>query len=145
MKVSLDTNVFLAIKNKEPDYEYSELIIDNIEAKKIEGVMSVIVLAELLVGFYQNAEKEEADQFSSSALMNYDIIPVNHDVAKKSAQIRAQYNIKLPDAIITFSTMLSESDFLITNDKELHKKLKIQKITPKDFVEKYIKEEKKKE
>ena len=141
MKVSLDTNIFLSIKNKEPDYEYSEKIIDYIEAKKIDGVMSAIVLAEVLVGFYQNAEKEEADQFSSSALLNYDIIPVNHEVAENSAQIRAQYNIKLPDAIITFSTMLSESKFLITNDKELHKKLKIQNITPKKFVEKYLQDE----
>ena len=138
MKVNLDTNIFIAVKNKEPDYEYSEKIIDKIEAKEIEGTMSTIVLAEVLVGFYRNAEKEEANRFSSSALLNYDIIPVNQEVANKSAQIRAQYNIKLPDAIITFSTIFSGSDYLITNDKTLHKKLKIQMITPKEFVEKHL-------
>jgi len=138
MKVNLDTNIFIAVKNKEPDYEYSEKIIDNIEAKEIEGAMSTIVLAEVLVGFYRNAEKEEAERFSSSALLNYDIIPVNQEVANKSAQIRAQYNIKLPDAIITFSTIFSGSDYLITHDKTLHKKLKIQKITSKEFVEKHL-------
>ena len=89
MKVNLDTNVFIAIKNKEPDYEYCETIIDSVEDNQIEGVMSIIVLAEVLVGFYQNAENEEADRFSSSAILKYDLIPVNHDLAQKAAQIRA--------------------------------------------------------
>ena len=126
MKVNLDTNVFIAVKNKEPDYEYCETIIDSVEDNQIEGVMSIIVLAEVLVGFYQNAENEEADRFSSSAILKYDLIPVNHDLAQKAAQMRAQYNIKLPDAIISASTLISGSDFFITNDKTLQKNLEIQ-------------------
>jgi len=140
MKVSLDTNIFIAVKNKEPGYDYCERIIDSIEENQIDGVMSTIVLAEVLVGFYQNAEKAEADRFASSALLNYDLIAVNHGVANKSAQIRVEYNMKLPDAIITASTIFSGSDFFITNDKTLHKKLKILKITPREFVEKYLQE-----
>jgi predicted nucleic acid-binding protein len=140
MKVSLDTNIFIAVKNKEPGYEYCEKIIDSVEENQIDGVMSTIVLAEVLVGFYQNSEKAEADRFASSALLNYDLIAVNHDVANKSAQIRVEYTMKLPDAIITASSIFSGSDFFITNDKTLHKKLKIQKITPREFVEKYLQE-----
>ena len=144
MKVSLDTNIFIAVKNKEPGYEYCERIIDSVEENQIEGVMSTIVLAEVLVGFYQNAEKAEANLFASSALLNYDLIAVTHDVANKSAQIRVEYNMKLPDALITASTIFSGSDFFITNDKTFHKKLKIQKITPREFVEKYLQEEQEK-
>lgn len=138
MKVNLDTNIFLAVKNKEPDYEYCERIIDEIEDKKIDSIMSTIVLAEILVGFFQNNEKDEASRFASSALLNYDLISVDQDIAQKAAYIRAQYNIKLPDALISATTILSESDFFITNDKSLLKKQKIKKITPKTFVEKYL-------
>ena len=138
MKVNLDTNIFLAVKNKEPDYEYCERIIDEIEDKKIDSIMSTIVLAEILVGFFQNNEKDEASRFASSALLNYDLISVDQDIAQKAAYIRAQYNIKLPDALISATTILSESDFFITNDKPLLKKQKIKKITPKAFVEKYL-------
>ena len=138
MKVNLDTNIFIAVKNKESEYEYCEKIIDSIEDNQIEGVMSTIVLAEILVGFYQNAENEEADRFSSSAILNYDLISVNQDLAQKAAQIRAQYNIKLPDAIISASSIITGADFLITNDTTLQKKLNIEKITPKEFVEKYL-------
>ncbi len=144
LKVSLDTNVFLAVKNKEPGYQFSKRIIDSVEdnQNQIEGIMSTIVLAEVLIGFYQNDENEKANRFSSKALLNYDIITVNHEVARKAAQIRAKYNIKLPDAIITASTIISGADLFITNDGFLLKKLKIQVSTPKEFVENYLEESK---
>ena len=138
MRVCLDTNVFLSVKNKEDGYEYCEKIINFIEDKQIDGILSTIVLIEVLVGFYQNSEKDEADRFSSSAMLSYDIIPVNLDIAQKAAQIRAQHNIKLPDAIISASVINSKSEFFITNNKTLLKKLNIKKITPKDFVKKYF-------
>ncbi len=138
MKVNLDTNVFLSVKNKEDDHEYCEKIINFIEDKHIDGVLSTIVLIEVLVGFYQNSENEEADRFSSSAVLNFDVIPVNFEIAQKAAQLRAQHNIRLPDAIISASTIISKAEFFITNDKKLLKKLDLKKITPKDFVKNYL-------
>ena len=138
MKVSLDTNVFISVKNKEDDHEYCEKIINSIEDKHVDGVLSTIVLIEVLVGFYQNSENDEADRFSGSAVLNFDVIPVNLEIAQKSAQLRAQHNIRLPDAIISASTIVSKAEFFITNDKTLLKKLDLKKITPKDFVNNYL-------
>ncbi len=138
MRVCLDTNVFLSVKNKEDDHEYCEKIINFIESNRIDGVLSTIVLIEVLVGFYQNSENSEADRFSSNAALNFDVIPVNFEIAQKAAQLRAQHNIKLPDAIISASTIISKSEFFITNDKTLLKKLDIKKITPKDYVKNYL-------
>ena len=138
MKVNLDTNVFVSVKNKDDEHEYCEKIINFIEDKHIDGVLSTIVLIEVLVGFYQNSENEEADRFSSSAVLNFDVIPVNFEIAQKTAQLRAQHNIRLPDAIISASTIISKAEFFITNDKTLLKKLDLKKITPKDFVKNYL-------
>ena len=141
MKVNLDTNVFLAVKNKEPEYEICEKIIDSVEDKTINGVMSVIVLEGVLVGFYQNDENEGANQFSNNTLLNYEIIPVEQNIAQKAAQLRAHYNIKLPDAIISVSTIRSGADIFISRDKTLQKKLNIKVATPKEFVEKFLVED----
>ena len=138
MKVSLDTNVFISVKNKEDDHEYCEKIINSIEDKLVDGVLSTIVLIEVLVGFYKNSENNEADRFSGSAVLNFDVIPVNSEIAEKSAKLRAQHNIRLPDAIISASTIVSKAEFFITNDKTLLKKLDLKKITPKDFVINYL-------
>ncbi|MHA1473500.1 MAG: type II toxin-antitoxin system VapC family toxin [Promethearchaeota archaeon] len=138
MKVSLDTNVFIAIKNKEENYRYCENILDAIEENKFTCIISTIVLSEVLVGFYQNNELEEADRFLGKIILNYTVIPVDTRISQKAAQIRAQYQIKLPDAIIAASTILSNSEAFITYDKPLLKKLKIQVISPVKFVEKYM-------
>jgi len=137
MKVCLDTNIFISVKNKEKNFQYSEKILNLIEENQIQGSLSTIVLTEVLVGFYQNEEKEAANQFLSSAVLNYEIIPVNIDISQKAAQIRAQYQIKLPDAIISASTFLSDAEILITNNKKMLKKLNIQVLTSKEFIEKY--------
>jgi len=138
MKVNLDTNIFIAVKNQEPYFEYCKKILDEIENKKFDAVMSTIVFMEILVGFFQNNEQIEANKFASKAMLNYELISVDHEIARKAANIRVQYKIKLPDAIISATTLLSECDFFITKNKPLLKKLKIQKITPKTFVEEYI-------
>ena len=142
MKVNLDTNVFLSVKNKEDDHEYCEKIINSIEDKHIAGVLSTIVLIEILIGFYKNSENNEAERFSNSAVLNFDLIPVNFEIAQKAAQIRAQHNIRLPDAIISASTIISKAEFFITNNKTLLKKLNIKIITPKNFIKNYLEADK---
>jgi len=138
MKVCLDTNVFIAVKNKEEDFEFCIKILDAIEEKYIEGSISTIVLAEVLVGFYIKNEKVEANRFINSAILHFDIIPVNIDITQKAAQIRAQYGIKLPDAIITASTINSNSDYFITFNRTMLKKLEIQVLSPMDFVKNHL-------
>jgi predicted nucleic acid-binding protein len=138
MKVNLDTNIFIAVKNKESNFEYSKQILDRIEDKTLNAVISTVVFMEVLVGFYQNNEKDEANSFSNKILLNYDLITVDPEIAIEAAKIRAKFGIKLPDAIIAASTLLSECDYFITNDKPLLEKLDIKKITPKKFVEKFL-------
>ena len=138
VKVCLDTNIFIAVKNKEPEFENCKQILDSVENKQIEGVMPTIVIAEVLVGFYQNDEVEEANRFLSNAILNFIIIPLNAEISKESAYLRAQNNLKLPDAIVLASAIFSRSDFLITQDKIILKKLLIQKIAPKEFVKNHL-------
>ena len=138
LKVCLDTNVFITIKNKEEDFESCIKILNAIEEKRIEGSVSTIVLAEVLVGFYIKNEKNEANRFLSSAILNFDVVPVNLDITQMAAQIRVQYGIKLPDAIITASSINSNSDYFITYNKTMLKKLEIQILSPKEFVNNHM-------
>lgn len=138
MKVNLDTNIFIAVKNQEPQFEYCKQIIDRIESKTIDGVMSSIVFMEVLVGFFQNNEKNEANAFANKAMLNYDLVSVDYKIARKAANIRAQYGIKLPDALISATTLLYECDYFITKNKPLLRKLDIQKISPKEFVDQIL-------
>jgi predicted nucleic acid-binding protein len=109
-----------------------------LKKKKIDAIISTIVFMEVLVGFFQNDEQNKANKFASSTMLNFDLIPVDYELARKGAKIRAQYNIKLPDAIIPATTLLYECDYFISNNKKLLKKLKIQRISPEVFVKNYL-------
>lgn len=138
MKACLDTNVFISVKNKEPDAPYCERILDAIDDNKIQGVISTIVLAEVLVGFYQNNETPEADRFLNHAILQYEIIPVNVEISKNAAVIRGTMQIKPPDALISATATFAKADCLITNDIPLTKKIEYQIITPQTFMETYL-------
>ncbi len=138
MRISLDTNIFLAIKNKEDSSSFCEKILNAIEEKKFTGVLSTVVIAEVLVGFYQNDETWEADEFTQNITAYYEIIPVSMEISQKGAKIRAKYKVKLPDALIIASLDLFETKILITSDKKLNKCPEIKIMSPEKFVEKYL-------
>nr|WP_262511949.1 PIN domain-containing protein [Marinilabilia rubra] len=50
-----------------------------------------------------------------------EMLDINADIAKKTAEIRAKYGFKTPDAIQLASALHSGSDFFITNDNQLNK------------------------
>lgn len=143
MKIGLDTNIFLNVKNKEePFYQYSEAILNAIDNGDLEAIVSVITIAELCVGYYNADEIIDKDEFISGLYSNqyYDIIDMNLKVADKSGEIKNKSNLKLPDCIITASILLEGASCLITNDGRFEKaKFYIPIHTSKEFYEKYLK------
>lgn len=138
MKVCLDTNVFISVKNKEQDSSYCEQILDAIDDDRIQAAISTIILTEVLVGFYQNNETHEVERFLNHAVSKYEIIPVTIEISKIAALLRGTMQIKLPDALISATATFSNADFLITNNIPLIKKIKYQVINPQKFAETFL-------
>ena len=47
VKAGIDTNIFVAVINKEEDYLQSKRVLDWIDNGRIKGIVSTIVLAEM--------------------------------------------------------------------------------------------------
>lgn len=137
MKISLDTNVFLALMNKEPLAPYCEMIFDAIDNNSLEPFVSTIVIAEVLVGFCQNNDLDGKHKFLNKIQLKYHSIPVSLSIAENGAEIRAFDHLKLPDALIYATALASNVDILISNDLPLTKKGTIPILTPKGFVDAY--------
>ncbi len=146
MKIGIDTNVFLAIQNKEPNYLNCQKILNAIQLKHynpdgsilFEGALSTIVLAEILVGFYKKKQFEQSKELITHFVNIYKIIPVTLEIADKAAQLRGEMGIKLPDAIIAMTYHQINADIFISNDYELKKKLSFEVLTPDMFVDRYF-------
>lgn len=143
LKVTLDTNIFLNVKNKEePFYKYSKTVLEAIDESDIEAIVSTVTIAELFVGYYKANELKDKDDFIAGLYSNknYKIIDLDLKVADKSGEIKCKTNLKLPDCIITASSILEQAFCLITNDAEFEKAKNLTNIlTSKKFCEEYIK------
>jgi len=88
------------------------------EERKLQGVISVITEAELLVGPLKRDNKEALAKVK--LLLNefpgLKVIPVSRRIAQMAASIRAKTNLPLPDALIIATAKVTGCEAIISND-----------------------------
>lgn len=122
IRISLDTNVILNVINKEELFFYSSRqLLDKISDGELEGVISTVVLSEVLTGFYMNNDIKSSKIFKESLIESrtFIIMPVDTEIADLAAKIRSKDKIKLPDAIILATAILSKSTYLVSIDGDI--------------------------
>ncbi len=139
MKVSLDTNVFVGVINKEAASGNSKKILDEIDAGSLDCVLSTVVMAEMCAGYYMEGQIQEKDDFLThiEASQSYAIVELSVGVADQAGRIKAETGLKLPDAIVVSSALKGGAECLISNDESLKKADGfIRVLTSREFVEK---------
>lgn len=122
IRISLDTNVILNVINKEElFFDSSRQLLDKISDGELEGVISTVVLSEVLTGFYMNNDIKSSKIFKESLIESrtFIIMPVDTEIADLAAKIRSKDKIKLPDAIILATAILSKSTYLVSSDSDI--------------------------
>lgn len=126
MGIALDTNIFiLAYNQKDTQGEVARKLLDKLTSSSNQVFISVLVFEEFLVKIYkQGLEKNLADyeNFLTAAGV-YTVVDVNRQIARLAAKIRADYNIKAPDALHLASAIESGAKVFITTDKRLPRKV----------------------
>lgn len=142
MKITIDTNIFINVKEEEePFFKYSSRILDAIEDGQLKGVISIITIAELCVGYYNVNKPKEKDEYISKLYSQDNFIIVNLDrvVADQSAKIRSKTNLRLPDSIIVAASLLEKVSLLISNDDRFNQAERFIKVcTSEEFCENYL-------
>ncbi len=138
MKICIDTNIFAAIINKEPHADFCKKIISEIERGKITGIISPIAIAEILVGMYRNKDFHAARRFKAHIESVFSIIRVDLGVAEKAARLRAEKDIRLPDALIISTSEIAKAEFLITEDEQMIKINPLKITSAEIFVAKHL-------
>jgi len=142
LKITIDTNIFINVKEEEdPFFEYSSKILNAIEQGQLKGVISIITIVELCVGYYNINKPIEKDEFISKLYSqdNYAIIDLDRTLADQSAKIRSEINLKLPDCIIVATSLQENAFFLISNDKKFDRAKDVIKVcSSEDFCKKYL-------
>lgn len=84
-------------------------------------VSSVITMEEYFVFPYRNKAYSFIDMFNRLVeTTDMEIVEINQEIARKAAQIRAEYKgFKAMDALQLATACLSGCDMFLTNDKQL--------------------------
>ncbi len=138
-KVFLDTAPFIYFIEKDsnnPQYfNNMKRFLEEGYRENKEFLTSVITMAEYFVFPYRNQKMSYIDSFHRLVdTLDMEIAEVDQEIAKKAAQIRAQYkNFKAMDALQLATACVTGCDLFLTNDKQLKQFAEIKCVTVDDL------------
>ena len=136
-KVFLDTAPFIYFIEKDsnnPQYfDNMKQFFEEGYRENKEFLTSVITMAEYFVFPYRNQKMSYIDNRLVDTL-DMEIAEVDQEIAKKAAQIRAQYkSFKAMDALQLATACVTGCDLFLTNDKQLKQFAEIKCVTVDDL------------
>ena len=121
-RVYFDTNIFIYLLEHHPDLgEVCLSIVQSAVDKELDGYSGELVLAELLVKPLKdnNARAVQAvkDLFTNDTRI--ELLPHTKTAFITAAHLRANYKIKLPDALHIATAVENHMDIFLSNDREI--------------------------
>lgn len=135
-KLMIDTAPFIYfIEEHEEYFPHIRRVFDKIDLSEIDAITSTITLLEVLVHpiKHENEELEHKYLEILTNNVNLDVISIDISVAQNAALLRAQYDIRTPDAAQLACGILNGCDGFLTHDKTLKKVKQIRVITFDDL------------
>jgi predicted nucleic acid-binding protein len=90
------------------------------ERGEITLAVSTVTIAEVLTGPFGAGEEALARRYRA-VLESWQVIELTSDIAESAARLRAQYRLRLPDAIQLASALAINADALVTHDRDFGK------------------------
>lgn len=122
--IALDTVSIVYFLERHPaHFLTAKELFSRLEAGEISGVISSLVFAELLVPAYREHKTELADTIIQilSNFPNLVTLPLTTEISKEAAKIRAEQNLRTPDAIHVATALAGKADYFVTNDRQLER------------------------
>ncbi len=120
--VALDTATFIYYAEEHPRYvSLVEPLFDALDHGRLHAVASTVALLEVLVVPLRNGDTDLAQAYRDILLGSeaLTLIPVLPEIAEQAAQLRAQYQVRTPDALHLATALHAGATHFITNDDRL--------------------------
>ena len=121
-KLYFDTAPLIYYVEVNPRYiSLMDTIISRVESTQIHVHSSVITLTEVLVQPFQQGNAELRQKYRDILMKNvvFELISMTPLIAEMAAELRAQYNLRTPDAIHMATAVTTNCDAFLTNDMGL--------------------------
>ena len=127
--VYIDTAPFIYFMERNPSFvKPLDAFFSLLDQGKVRAMTSVITLTEVLLKPYRCKQWVLAEKYESIFEETTDLalLPVDVEIGRLAAKLRASYALLTPDALHLATAMAHGAEFFLTNDKDFRK------IDPKD-------------
>ena len=118
-KVGLDTSVFIfQVEENKKYFHLTDSIFSWLEEPRVQAVTSTITLLELLVQPYRLADIDRVNKFYAllSTFPHLEWVAPTLEIADVGARLRAEYNLRTPDALQAATALSCDATGFISND-----------------------------
>jgi len=120
--IGLDTSPFIYFVERNPLYvDVMREVFKRLTDGDFQAHSSVITLTEVLVQPLRQNNQNLADKYRD-LLYNgtgFKLFPLNSSIAETAARLRAQYNLRIPDALQIATALENGCDAFLCNDNGL--------------------------
>ncbi len=114
----VDTAPFIYVLESHPQFAAQFLGLFEAAAQgDVTIALSTITLAEILTGPFKAGQTALAKRYEKS-LCHYNMVPVSTPIAVLAAQLRAEYRLKLPDALQLATALDINATAFVTHDRD---------------------------
>ena len=127
--VMVDTAPFIYVLESHP--QFADQFVGLFEAAAVGDLMialSTITLAEVLTGPFKAGQTALAKRYEKTMSL-YRVVPVSAPIAALAAQLRAQYRLKLPDAIQLATSLDISAAAFVTHDRDFSRVTGVEILT----------------
>jgi predicted nucleic acid-binding protein len=121
-RLGIDTAPLIYFVERHVGYvDIMRKILSLVDSGQFTGYSSVITLTEVLV-LPKRAKNIDLENKYRDLLLhsrNYQITPIDSTVAELAASLRAEHNLRTPDALQVASAIQSGCQAFLTNDKSI--------------------------
>lgn len=118
-RIGLDTSVFIyQVEANERYLRWVNRIFAWVEESHHSAVTSTVTLLEVLVQLYRRADMDRVNQIYAlfSTYPHLEWIVPTLEIADRAAQLRAEHNLRTPDALQAATAIAAQATALISND-----------------------------
>jgi predicted nucleic acid-binding protein len=122
--IGVDTAPFIYLWERHPRYfTPSETLFYHLRSPEVQGVTSVITLIEACVHPQRQGRLDLVQAYERSLVHSQQVrmLPVDATLARRAMTLRAQYDIRVPDALQIAAALEAGATLFVTNDQQLRK------------------------
>lgn len=118
--IGIDMPVFIYHFENHPDYsDITRQVLGAVETGVCRAVTSMIALLEITVQPYRAGQPQLARKYEAllANFPNLKLAEVDREITRLAAQLRAEHNLRTPDALQQAACLVHGARLFITNDR----------------------------